>query len=580
MKTFEKKSKMTTPPVRCSRTPVLPSFNPAAQIQRAQIRQVLRSPQLQAKLAIGQPNDKYEQEADCVADAVMRMPEPRVQRQEEPEEEEEMLQAKPISDLITPLVQRQVEPEEEEEEEYIQPKAKNSHSQKITPNLELRIQSLKGGGQPLPKSERAFFEPRFGYDFSQVQVHRDGPSAGLARSVSARAFTLGKDIIFGGRQYAPETSSGKKLLAHELTHVVQQTGLTYAIKGSHLAQVVKGKQAVSRLTGSFSWSSQLQRVEETRVSTRKFRGPVGRLIDPSLARRLIKATSIRHVAIGGAWPEGYPLVPAVYDGFLNFTFIAESYNAVVVEREGQYLEIPLDNIRQYVRFTPAEKGVWSARWIAIAYPGAIKKIGEVLMLTGVPVAIIIGMLMFRMGEEGLCEAAEAGIPEARELLEEQEEEELPKIAATTKYYPDFKEVSRPAEQSLAQEQFRRLEKRLGIRLPKGILEAPWVGRTPKSTSEGWLRYESSYWKVFGKKFKTDAALLGKNNTITPQLAKKYRWPKSFIGKKLVHHHVEGGRFVVAIPEPYHKPGTARFGRTHQRVSFPKTGSLPKFRGGR
>ena len=116
MKTFEKKSKMTTPSVCRGRTPVLPSFNPAAQIQRAQIRQVLRSSQVQAKLTIGQPNDKYEQEADYVADEVMRMPEPGVQRQIEPEEEEEeMLQAKPLSDLITPLVQRQVEPEEENE---------------------------------------------------------------------------------------------------------------------------------------------------------------------------------------------------------------------------------------------------------------------------------------------------------------------------------------------------------------------------------------------------------------------------------------------------------------------------------
>ena len=83
MKTFEKKSKMTTPPVRRGRTPVLPSFNPAAQIQRAQIRQVLRPLQVQTKLTIGQPIDIYEQEADRVAEEVMRMPEPQVQRQAE-----------------------------------------------------------------------------------------------------------------------------------------------------------------------------------------------------------------------------------------------------------------------------------------------------------------------------------------------------------------------------------------------------------------------------------------------------------------------------------------------------------------
>jgi len=92
------------------------STNPAAQIQRAQIRHVLRSPQVQAKLTIGQPNDKYEQEADILADEVMRLPEPGVQRQIEPEEEEEeTLQAKPLAEQINPLVQRQVEPEEENE---------------------------------------------------------------------------------------------------------------------------------------------------------------------------------------------------------------------------------------------------------------------------------------------------------------------------------------------------------------------------------------------------------------------------------------------------------------------------------
>ena len=85
---------------------------------------------IQAKLTINQPNDRYEQEADRVADVVMRMPEPRLQRQVEPEEEEEeeLVQAKPLADRITPLVQRQVEPEEEpirmqeiEEEEELSP---------------------------------------------------------------------------------------------------------------------------------------------------------------------------------------------------------------------------------------------------------------------------------------------------------------------------------------------------------------------------------------------------------------------------------------------------------------------------
>jgi len=79
------------------------------------VSRLMKSGALQAKLRIGQPGDKYEQEADRVADAVMRMPEPGVQRQVELEEEEETLQAKPVAEEITPLVQMQVEPEEEEE---------------------------------------------------------------------------------------------------------------------------------------------------------------------------------------------------------------------------------------------------------------------------------------------------------------------------------------------------------------------------------------------------------------------------------------------------------------------------------
>jgi len=89
---------------------------PQADVERQQIGQILRNNTVQAKLTIGQPNDKYEQEADRVADEVMSMPDPKLQRQENPEEEEEPLQTKPLAEGITPLVQRQEEPEEEEEE--------------------------------------------------------------------------------------------------------------------------------------------------------------------------------------------------------------------------------------------------------------------------------------------------------------------------------------------------------------------------------------------------------------------------------------------------------------------------------
>ena len=96
---------------------------------------------IQAKLVVGQPGDIYEQEADRVADEVMRMPEPGVQRQvEEEEEEEELIQSKPLAEQITPLVQRQVEEEEEKkEEETLQAKEVSGQSPEVTPNLEPRI---------------------------------------------------------------------------------------------------------------------------------------------------------------------------------------------------------------------------------------------------------------------------------------------------------------------------------------------------------------------------------------------------------------------------------------------------------
>ena len=79
-------------------------------------------------------------------------------------------------------------------------------------------------GQPLDPSTRSFFEPRFGHDFSQVRVHSGGTAEQSARDVNARAYTVGHNIVFGAGQFSLGTNQGRHLLAHELTHVVQQTG--------------------------------------------------------------------------------------------------------------------------------------------------------------------------------------------------------------------------------------------------------------------------------------------------------------------------------------------------------------------
>ena len=82
---------------------------------------------------------------------------------------------------------------------------------------------MRGGGQQLPASARTYFEPRFGYNFSSVRIHNNGQASNTARAINARAFTMGNNVVFGSGEYSPETAKGKQLLAHELTHVIQQS---------------------------------------------------------------------------------------------------------------------------------------------------------------------------------------------------------------------------------------------------------------------------------------------------------------------------------------------------------------------
>ncbi|ASC73523.1 hypothetical protein XM38_044900 [Halomicronema hongdechloris C2206] len=88
--------------------------------------------------------------------------------------------------------------------------------------MEALVDSMTGSGQPLSRDIRGVVEPHFGHDFSQVRLHTGARSAQAAREINARAFTMGRHIVFGAGEYAPQTARGKRLLVHELTHVVQQ----------------------------------------------------------------------------------------------------------------------------------------------------------------------------------------------------------------------------------------------------------------------------------------------------------------------------------------------------------------------
>jgi hypothetical protein len=164
---------------------------------------------IQPKLTINQPNDSYEQEADMVADQVMSMASP-------------VIQTKPFA--ISSLQRKCAHCEEEEKLHRKEHKQEGSARN----DLESYIGNLSSKGQALPDEVRNFYEPRFGYDFSNVKVHTDSVAAKSAQSINALAYTNDNNIVFNEGQYSPGTDSGKRLLAHELTHIVQQGGTAVA----------------------------------------------------------------------------------------------------------------------------------------------------------------------------------------------------------------------------------------------------------------------------------------------------------------------------------------------------------------
>jgi hypothetical protein len=183
------------------------------------IQRMLNSGHIQAKLSISQPNDPDEQEADRVADQVMRMTEPAA-----PTLSKVALNDAPLQRKCAECATGAPCPKCDDEQK-IQTKELPSQKPQITAKFESSLASLHSGGQPLPPSVRNFFEPRFGADFSQVRVHSDGQAAESARAIQARAFTVGRDVVFGAGEYGTEMSEGQRLLAHELAHVVQQNRL-------------------------------------------------------------------------------------------------------------------------------------------------------------------------------------------------------------------------------------------------------------------------------------------------------------------------------------------------------------------
>jgi len=220
---------------------------------------------IQMKPAINQPGDEYEQEADIVAERVMRMSGPQGNpvgpsdgdsansRASHPSARHERLQAKSVRASDT------------------------GHA--AAPSIAYDV--LRSQGQPLDSGTRTFFESRFGHDFSSVRVHVGAGPAQAARVIGARAYTLGQDIAFGHGEYVPGSPAGARLLAHELTHVVQQ------------------RQSISRQGSTEPVGAVIQRQDATPAPAEQAEAPVEtegdklrRAILEAAERRLKEKTTI------------------------------------------------------------------------------------------------------------------------------------------------------------------------------------------------------------------------------------------------------------------------------------------------
>jgi hypothetical protein len=147
---------------------------------------------IQADLTVSAPGDSHEREADAVAEQVMSPATPRAPQSRPRTEDERLVRRSATGD---------------------------AHLRTAPPIVQ---DVLRSPGQPLDAATRAFMGPHFGHDFGRVRVHADPRAVDSARVLGARAYTVGHDVVFGAGQYPPGTSQGRRLIAHELAHVVQQ----------------------------------------------------------------------------------------------------------------------------------------------------------------------------------------------------------------------------------------------------------------------------------------------------------------------------------------------------------------------
>ncbi len=181
-----------------------------SEVEKDKIQKKKLNPEEEEKIQIKEEENKIDRQKDDKE-------EEKIQKKADDPEEKEKIQKKEEED--EKVMKKEEENDDKSDKTNLQRKESTTSSTATSANY---IKSLNGKGKPLPVDTNAFFSSRFGYNFSDVKVHTGKEAAGSAKTLNAKAYTIGNDIVFNEGQLNTDTTEGKKLMAHELTHVVQQ----------------------------------------------------------------------------------------------------------------------------------------------------------------------------------------------------------------------------------------------------------------------------------------------------------------------------------------------------------------------
>ena len=281
---------------------------------------------IQRKLKIGAHDDAFEREADQAADRIMRMP-------------MSGNAAEGISNMPAASIQRKCSKCEEEEKVRRKPNQNTPDIQAkaggggayVGNNISSQISASQGNGTKLGNPIRQKMEQGFGADFSSVRIHNDSKAASLSRDLNAQAFTVGNDIFFGAGQYQPQSPSGQHLLAHELTHTLQQGGLGTIRKRGPQAKVSKVEISCATFTIDFHTASKVYSYQLNKCNIPTGEYTAGVEIKGSEIKFNINSTEVGQNAIEFGFSVGPNQVSPItlFKGQSSVKMITKGYDQVI-----------------------------------------------------------------------------------------------------------------------------------------------------------------------------------------------------------------------------------------------------------